>query len=427
MLSQPWLHDPHWDRKDHKLGEAAEQPLRLPHTRRLAGEIPLRPAGFLLLRGPRQVGKSTFLREFAVRCLREGIEPENLISCDAEKATHWQQLSAVLEAFLSSRRGYTLILIDELTAVAQWWLAIKSLADQGMSKDSLILGTGSSAEDLAQGADLLPGRRGRRYPVDFEMLPVPFSMVRDRLGLSDYLLTGGFPWAINEFLRLGFIPPYVYALQGSVIAGSFLKKRTQAASLGVLLRYLASHQGSPISVTSLARDCGMGSNHTGEEYLELLDLIYALLPCRWAEPGKKVPVARKNRKFYAADPLLFHVFSQMGTGWDDSFESARERLLDPALVGKMVEGLVAAELRRRNGNNLRYWLGDREIDFIGDSFIEVKYQNHVSPAEFAWALKVMPKGKRLTVVTKETRADLGNVHLVPLVDWLCEPSPDPGR
>lgn len=93
------------------------------------------------------------------------------------------------------------------------------------------------------------------------------------------------------------------------------------------------------------------------------------------------------------------------------------------MAGKIVEGLVAAELRRRNGNNLMYWLGDKEIDFIGDHFIEVKYQNHVSPAEFAWALKVVPKGKQLTVITKETRSDLGSLRLVPLADWLCEPFP----
>lgn len=420
MLTQAWLHDPDWGKKDTKLREAREQPLALAHTRELAEKIPLHPSGFLLVRGPRQVGKSTFLRDFASRCLEQGIEPDNLVFCDAEMAVDRHALHAALESWLVTRRGYTVILIDELTAVEKWWLAIKILADQGKSRECLILGTGSSAEDLAEGADLLPGRRGRRYPVDYEMLPVPYSAVHGRLSIPEYLLTGGYPWAINEYLRFGFIPPHVYSLQGSGISGSFMKKRMLPGDLGILLRYLAAHQGSPVSVTGLSRDCGMGSNHTGEEYLFILDRIYSLLPCRWADPGKLVPAARKNRKFYAADPLLFHVFSAMGTGWDGAFLSSQERLRDPSLLGRMVEGLVAAELRRRGASELKYWSGSKEIDFVGDTFVEVKYQNQVSPAEFSWVRDLLPRGKDLVVITKSTKSDMGRVRLVPLEEWLLE-------
>ncbi len=420
MLAQPWLTDPDWERNDPKMREALDQPMLFPHTSALAASIEIHPPGFLLIRGPRQVGKSTLLRQFAKRCLGEGIAPANLLICDAEKAIDRHQMLIDLEAFFVSRKGFIVVLLDEITVVPQWWLVIKLLADQGISRNALILGTGSSAEDLRAGADLLPGRRGKRYPVDFELLPVTFRSVKDRLGIKDYLLTGGFPWAINEFLRHGFIPSYVYNLHASGILGTFMKRRVDAGGLGELLRYLPAHQGSPTSVSSLARDCNIGSNHTAEEYLDLLDRIYAILPCAWAEPGTGKTPIRKNRKFYAADPFLFHVLCTMGRGWDSAFEEARARLGDPAMVGRMVEGLVAAEVRRRQGSGLKYWQGAKEIDFVGETFVEVKFQNQVSPAEFDWARDVIPKGKRLVVVTKQTKTEAGIARLIPLEEWLCE-------
>ncbi len=63
--------------------------------------------------------------------------------------------------------------------------------------------------------------------------------------------------------------------------------------------------------------------------------------------GPKAP--RKNRKFYAADPFLFHLFYEADKGWDPAFELSKARLGEPALMGRLIEGVVAAELRRRNG------------------------------------------------------------------------------
>lgn len=421
MLSFPWLGSESWEKADPKLREAAEQPFPLDHTLRLADSIALQPPGILLLRGPRRIGKSTFLRQFASRCLREGIPPAALALCDAERAQNRHHLLGELEAFLSSQKGFAVLLIDELTGVEEWWLALKALADRGHTSHALILGTGSSATDMAKGADLMPGRRGRRHPVDLELLPVPFSQVRKRLQFEEYLLTGGFPWAINEYLRLGFIPAHVYDLQFAALSGAFHKSRHQTQNLPFLLQYLAERQGTPGSVTKLARDCGLGSNRTGEEYVSLLERIYAILTCPWTEPAGGPKAPRKNRKFYAADPFLFHLFYESGKGWDPAFELSRQRLSDPALMGRLIEGVVAAELRRRHGSgSMAYWSGAKEIDFVGTTCVEVKYQNHVSVEEFGWAEKVLPKRSELLVLTRKDSAIKGRVRLAPVEKWLTE-------
>ena len=67
-----------------------------------------------------------------------------------------------------------------------------------------------------------------------------------------------------------------------------------------------------------------------------------------------------------------------------------------------------------------YFLSKKEIDFIGDQAIEVKYQNHVSTKEFGWIEKVLPTNIQLTVITKNTHSVKGRIRLVPLKTWLVE-------
>ncbi|OGK05520.1 MAG: hypothetical protein A2519_05375 [Candidatus Raymondbacteria bacterium RIFOXYD12_FULL_49_13] len=280
--------------------------------------------------------------------------------------------------------------------------------------------TGSSAPDLQEGADLLPGRRGRRHPVDLELLPVRFRDVRGKLSLEEFMLTGGMPWAIEEYLRLKIIPSHVYQLYASWIEGAFLKNKHAATHLPHLLNYLAYHISTPFSVQKLSRDCGIGANNTAETYLTLLERIYSVLPCMWTDIHTRRPAARKNRKFYPFDPFIFHLMSSYGKGWENTFAAAKNMIQSPGEIGPLAEALAAAELRHRSTASLYYWMGRKEIDFVADSFIEVKYQSRVSTAEFEWARKILPGHAQLTVLTRNDHAIDGIIRLVPLEEWLQE-------
>lgn len=90
-------------------------------------------------------------------------------------------------------------------------------------------------------------------------------------------------------------------------------------------------------------------------------------------------------------------------------------------MGRLIEGVVAAELRRRHGSaSMAYWSGAKEIDFAGSTCVEVKYQNHVSVEEFGWAEKVLPKRSELLVLTMKDSAIKGRVRLAPVEKWLRE-------
>ncbi|MBN1757364.1 MAG: ATP-binding protein [Chitinispirillaceae bacterium] len=393
----------------------------MPHTCKLVESIPLSPPGIIVVRGPRQTGKSTFLRQYIQSSLSSGLPPENIGLIEAESLQSRQDLLGELQAFRKAHDGFDLILIDEITSLPSWWLALKIAADAGTLANSLVICTGSAAHDLHEQADLLPGRRGRRYPVDFELLPVRYADVCDHLSLDDYFLTGGFPWAINEYLKLNFIPSFVYELYTAWIKGTLIRQRHSVHTLAPMLGYIVERSGTGVSVANLSRDCGIGSNHTAESYLALLEESFVILVSRWSEPGSNVDAPRKNRKFFPADPFLFHLFCDFGHSPESMFFASLARRESPQIMGLLVESLVAAELRRSPTMlPLRYFLGRKEIDFVGAEVLEVKYQNNVDVREFEWMMSVVPKGMKATVVTKQTHGSLGNVRAVPLDEWLLE-------
>ncbi|MBD3315461.1 MAG: AAA family ATPase [Chitinivibrionales bacterium] len=421
MIKQNWKNNPLWEMSDPKLGQLRALPLVLPHTGRLARSIPLEPSGILFVLGPRQAGKSTFLRQYVQKAIAEGLAVERIGLIEAESLESRHDLYSEMVDFCSSRNEYHLLLIDEITALDKWWLALKLAADEGALSNSLLICTGSSSQDLAEGADLLPGRRGRRYPLNFELLPVAYADVANHLSLEEFLLTGGFPWAVAEYLRSGAVPPFVYELYAAWIQGAQVKRSHSAKNLDSLLHYLSNRTGTGVSVAGMARDCGIGSNHTAEAYLRVMETNYIVMPCHWSEPGSGVSAPRKNRKFYPFDPLLYHLFHDFGRSLDSAWLNARQRIQDSQRLGALVESLVASELRRSLAMvPLRYFQGRKEIDFVGESAIEVKYQNRVSLDEFAWVSKVLPKDMPLTIITRQTRSRKGAIRAVPLRDWLLE-------
>jgi len=421
MVNQPWLTNPDWEMIDAKLGELKRVPVSLPHTQKLVAEIPLQPPGIIIVRGPRQTGKSTFLRQFARQTLVNGLPSGNIGLIEAESLNSRQDLLGDIQTFRKSHDGFDLLLIDEITSLESWWLSLKVAADEGTLSNTLVICTGSSAHELSEQADLLPGRRGRRHPVDFELLPVRYADVRSHLSLEDYFLTGGFPWAINEFLDSGTIPSFVYELYAAWINGVLVRQRHGVHTLAPMLRYIVERAGTGLSVSGLSRDCGIGSNHTAENHLAYLEQSFVLLVSRWSEPGADADAPRKNRKFFPADPFLFHLFSDFGRSPESMFSAALARRSVSQRLGGLVECLVASELRRRPSMMpLRYFLGRKEIDFVGNEAVEVKYQNNVDIREFEWMLKVLPEGMNATVITKQTRSVADRIRAVPLSEWLLE-------
>jgi predicted AAA+ superfamily ATPase len=187
------------------------------------------------------------LRQYVQKAIAEGLAVERIGLIEAESLESRHDLYSEIVDFCSSREEYHLLLIDEITALDKWWLALKLAADEGALSNSLLICTGSSSQDLAEGADLLPGRRGRRYPLNFELLPVTCADVANHLSLEEFLLTGGGPWAVAEHLRSGAVPPFGYELYAGRIQGAQVKRSHSAKNMDSLLYYLSNRTGTGVS------------------------------------------------------------------------------------------------------------------------------------------------------------------------------------
>ena len=147
----------------------------LPVTRRhLVGQIhrrlEQRLAPAVVVRGPRQIGKTTAQLQVLQDLLDRGVPPPNVFRVQADELPELAELSepilrlvdwseaAVLGATLNevARRGEpTYVFLDEVQNLRDWAPQVKSLVD---SSTTQVLVTGSSALRIELGRDSLAGR-----------------------------------------------------------------------------------------------------------------------------------------------------------------------------------------------------------------------------------------------------------------------------
>ncbi|MBD3321355.1 MAG: DUF4143 domain-containing protein [Chitinivibrionales bacterium] len=67
---------------------------------------------------------------------------------------------------------------------------------------------------------------------------------------------------------------------------------------------------------------------------------------------------------------------------------------DPETCGALAETIVATKIRRQtDSRKLHYWSGRKEIDFVAETLVEVKYRNVVRADEFAWVEPMLRPGR----------------------------------
>jgi len=122
-----------------------------------------------ILRGPRQVGKTTYLKDLVGKLIGRGIPPRDILYLSLDLFVSRRELRNAISYFLGSRRDSDRIffLLDEITSVDDWNLELKYLADRGILRTGSVLATGSNAGKLKEKGELRPGRgiEGNEYYV----------------------------------------------------------------------------------------------------------------------------------------------------------------------------------------------------------------------------------------------------------------------
>ena len=395
-------------------------------------ELPREP-GIIVIRGPRQYGKSTWL-EYQLRETLRQFGPGTALFLNGDYIAGPDELDSDIESLMSyfpEEASVRRLFIDEITAVAGWQKAIKRLADRGVLRKVLLITTGSKASDIQREAELLPGRKGKLARTIYLFAQLPYKIFYDKAfptlksqTLPAYLIAGGSPPACAAVLETGSVPEYVFQTTADWIYGECALAGRSRPMLLRLLEQLMRRGASPIAQTTLAEESGMANNTVAHGYLDLLSDLLVLGASEPWDPARKVRVSRKASKYPFVNLLAANTWSTNRHTTPTSLErsTGEEK-------GVWWEWAVASELFRRAAKEGHpsplqslFWRSEKhEIDFVrqGRPWIEVK-AGHASPFEFDWFIRTFSR-ERLLVVSSD-RFDGSAVRGVTLEDFLLDES-----
>ena len=372
-------------------------------------ELPEAP-GVILVRGPRQYGKSTWM-ELALRETIEDFGPGSAYVLNGDELSDAADLErniAGLMSMFAPQARVRRLFIDEITAVPEWEKAVKRLADQGVLRDVLVVTTGSRATDIRRGAERLPGRKGRLARTDYLFCGIAYkdfhAQFRDELGDDTwiaYLLSGGSPVAASDIWQFGRAPAYFFEMIRDWVIGEIARSGRSRQFLIALMRTLFTHGGSRLGYLKLARESGLANNTVASGYIEQLSDALAVLPSFQWDHDKDFAMQRKPAKFHFVNLSVALAFAPNRLAYIHEFKQ-----LPSTEKARWLEWLVAQELFRRQAiigvedpETIWYWASKQhEVDFVDHErrLYEVKL-GRTGPMDFAWFPRTFP-GRKLLVI-----------------------------
>ena len=399
------------------------------------------------LRGPRQVGKTTLVK-LEIKRVLEIVPKWNVMYYSFELESSPRDVVNVINEYFNrtkhDKNKRHFMYLDEISNIKDWQKGIKKLKDQGKLKNCTVIATGSHSIDLRHATELLPGRRGipKKDTLDKILPPIKFGefvpamdkqiekeilskrllSTRDRFSIikglvngsidgkllefsvyqneldkyfESYLLTGGVPTAINEFLKNGFIQDSVYQIYVDAIRGDLKRANKDTSYMVQLLPNIIKSITTQTSWDSLKKNSDIGSHHTVEEYIKTLSEMFVLSIFYKYNSVDDKPKFDGLKKIFFHDSFFMHALNGYITQ-KDPYKLSLKLLDDSEFKSKIVEQVVADHCIRMAFNmaskkagfsyqsSVFYWQGkaSREVDFVvrvNDVLIpiEVKYQNQI--------------------------------------------------
>lgn len=421
----PWWSQAESLEADIHLKALAASPLKwTPHAAR---DLIIDQDAVHIIRGPRQVGKTTLLKILIRSALREsGFSPQQVLYLDCERAglRTPQEIAQLIETFRhwAPPSRHKLLLIDEATYVADWERGVKIAVDASGLEETTMIVTGSHAPRLKEGLERLPGRRGRGASRDLSLLPMTFREYVEALSPSlasiihamdswdlkswdeasvlaasqldplrslfaHYLETGGFPIPVGEYLSSQALTDYPYELHRTAFTSELLRLGRQESFFRELVSWLMVRFENPFEWSDISRETAIGKQDTARAYVEdgeavyLWDLLY-----QPKDLGRSFRAPRRTKRLYFKDPLVYQAFRTWSLGYGDPRRVCGDFLTDPVRAAYLVESVCASHLTRY-GRPLFFWSQKDEIDFVlfqpkGHRLLfEVKYQNRIQPED----------------------------------------------
>lgn len=329
----------------------------------------------IIVLGPRQVGKTTLLKNLA-------FDPNEILWMNADEIDVQQTLSEVSSSSFKALLGKKKIfIIDEAQRIENIGLKLKLITDN--LPDIQVIATGSSSFDLANRVnEPLTGRKWEYnlYPLSYQELVEHHGMLAENRLLEHRLVYGYYPEVVSnpgeEEERLKLIcHSYLYK---DVLLWERLHKSDKLVRL---LQALAHQIGSQVSFNELAEICSMDPK-TIEKYVNLLEQAFVIFRLPSFSRNLRNEL-KSSRKIYFYDNGIRNAIinnfnpiplrSDVGFLWENFLVSERLKFNSYHLLNK----------------NSFFWrtVNQQEIDLIEE------YGGQLHAYEFKWNTK---KTVRLT-------------------------------
>jgi predicted AAA+ superfamily ATPase len=353
----PWWKNTGWKNGDTHL----KQLERGAYVYERTGYVPEKK-GVIVVYGARQVGKTTWVKQWIARLLENG-KGEDVFYLNAEMIKDRFELYETIK-LVKGLYNPEYVFIDEISTVENWERAIKAIADEGGFDGRCAVLTGSSSINIMKKAERLPGRMAagqykfRYYPLGFsevaKIYGIKAGTPRDAISHLDrlnpllyrYFLHGGFARAINAFHSEGALGEDLFSVYSAWIDGELAKEKRSPEIATILMDGVVYALTNEVSWSSLVRSV----NHvTVSEYTELLRNMFVL---DYLEKYRRAGLgAPRNKKIYFIDPFLY---------WVALFRSRKVNSigltnLDSTTMGKLAEmsaySAIVQYIDRKTGEN----------------------------------------------------------------------------
>lgn len=378
-------------------------------------ELRQEKTGIYTLIGPRQIGKTTYLKQI-IRELLPGYPKRNFFFFSCENINK-EKLKDALVFYMNNvaEPGKHFIFLDEVSLVDGWEMIELELYNKGLLDKTILINSGSSSVNLKKSSEKLPGRKGKGrvcyfFPISFReyvFLVEPKAKEIDKNPLlyldslkklfNRYVLAGGFPQIINEQAS-GRIDDYKYDIYRDWIEGEITKLGRSVNYAYQILSRVMESRTSQTNWESIAQKSAIKSHTTVSEYMDLLDSLFITKTINFIGSDLKIGFA-KNKKVYFFDHFLLSVVEKSLLKINDYYDYYTDKMKEETYLSKIVENIVFSDLLKHIvekgygiNNTLFFWRSktQQEIDFI--VYVRKKSAKIVVPIEVKYANEVSRSG-----------------------------------
>ncbi|MGM9869336.1 MAG: ATP-binding protein [Sodaliphilus sp.] len=319
----------------------------------------------IVVLGPRQVGKTTLLREIAAQ------HNATFYNCDDEDVREMLTgaSSTELAQWLSNKK---FVVIDEAQRVENVGMILKKIADLKLPTQVIV--TGSSSLDLNDKInEAATGRLFHHYLFQFSTaeLMAHNGMLEERRMLENRLIYGMYPDVVTHF---GDAERLLRELSNSYLYRDLLSYQgiRKPDMLQKIVVALALQVGNVVSYSEIAKMVGV-NRATIETYIDLLEKAFVVFRLSAFSRNPRNEIT-KGKKIYFYDTgvrnALIHNYAPLNVRTD---------------TGALWENFIISERRKtltyqQRDAGLYFWRSNNqsEIDLIEE------YQGQIKAYEFKW-------------------------------------------